>query len=903
MAAAFAGLMSLLNTSELLFHPSQQWLGINIVQIVYLLQKVHILQEFLEDYSHRAHQEMAGVESQIAAAAYAAEEIIEFHVLDRISARSTGSEGNSSTRFSEDIPKVIEEMEDLIQNKLMMIKETIGKFEEDPNFIDYSPAVASRSAPKEQNTMVGFDEKLEEILDILTGQQSNRQILAIVGMGGIGKSTLANNVYQHPLIKHHFDICAWATISQKYSARNIIYEMLSEIGQSRSDSHDLSDDQLGQTNCDTGEEQLGELLYKKLFGRRYLIVLDDLWSIEAWDEIKRFFPDHCNNGSRIMITTRVKKVAEQLSSCPLFEMDLLDDNSSWELMREKVFGYEQGCPPELEELGNTIAKNCKGLPLAIVVIGGLLAKSDKTMDSWKRVAGNMNSIINSEDNEKCQKILYLSYNNLPIHLKPCFLYLALAPRSYNMDIPMLIKLWVSEGFVKPIRGKSLEEAAHEYITDLVDRNLLILGRRGVLGNLLRCGVHDLLNDLCEREVEKINLFPMIEDRNPKFVSFLRLRPSILEPEGFVPRALDILGQVSLSLSITSGSDSTPCYAGQLQLLRVLIMVDSILLPDENSQLMNLRFLCFRGHLDGNSILRFYSLMSLFWNLQTLQIHNSLSDEPLYLPSEIWCLPHLRHLEILPGCVLPDPPIDKHDSHILENLQTLSTVLLFRWTEEVCTRLPSLKELRVMYGCLPHAGVEWPFFHLHNLVHLHKLQSLYFQVDSPICLKYLSFPVSLKELTLSACKLPWEDMSIVGSLPNLELLRLCFNACKGLTWCPINGQFVKLKVLDIENTDLVYWKADKTHFPILEHLILYYLNLEEFPRDFGEHLTLTEIKVVSCGDSTNGWAEQIGEEQQSFGNEGFQVIICAKEEDKRIIITTVGGYTLSQGIVAYDGARA
>ncbi|XP_073123657.1 putative late blight resistance protein homolog R1A-3 [Henckelia pumila] len=892
MAAAYAALMSLLNTSELIFHPSQQWLRINITQIESLLQKVHLLREFLEDYSHRAHEEMAEVESQIADAACVAEKIIEFHVLAQIPARSTGSEANSSTGFADCIHIVIEEMEDLIQNKLLRIKETIGKFEEDPTFIDLSPAVASRSASKEQNTMVGSDEKLNEILDILTGQQSNRQMVAIVGMGGIGKTTLANHVYEHPYINIHFDICAWATISQEYSARNIIYEMLSEIGRSGSESR-LSDDQLGQAKCHTGDEQLGELLYKKLFGRRYLIVLDDLWSIEAWDKIKQFFPDHCDNGNRIMITTRVKKVAEQLSSCPLFELDLIDDNRSWELMREKVFGHQQGCPPELEELGKDIAKNCEGLPLAIVVIGGLLAKSDKTMDSWKHVAGNMNSIINSEDDEKCQKILYLSYNNLPTHLKSCFLYLAVARIPYNIDIPTLIKVWVSEGFLKPMSGKSLEEAAYEYITDLVDRNLIFRGRRDVLGKLLRCGVHDLLIDLCWREVKKINLFCVICDASSNFISSFRIRPSILEPElGFVPLALDILGPASLSWSVTSGSESTSLLAGHLQLLRVLTMNDSIL-PDENSQLMNLRFLSFHGHLDGNSIQRFYSLMSLFWNLQTLQIDNSLS-EILYLPPEIWCLPHLRHLEIQ-RCVLPDPPIDKHDSHILENLRTLVMVVHFRCTEEVYRRLPNLKELAVEYNDVS-PGVEWPLFRLQNLVHLQKLESLLFNIsskNSPISWKYLSFPHSLKELTLIYCMLPWEDMSIMGSLSNLELLRLCFDACKGQTWCPIEGHFVRLKVLDIRKTDLVHWRADKTHFPVLEHLILGYLDLEEFPQDFGEHQTLTKIEVISCGDSTKGWAKEVGEEQKNFGNEGFRVIIPQTKEDNTTIITSIDGHTLSR----------
>lgn len=357
MVKAYWALMSLMHTSELILHPSQPWLRIHRKRIESLLEKIRLLQEFLEEYSHRGHEEMAGLESQIADLAYAAEDVIESHVLDQILARSTGSEAKSSTTFSEYIQKLIEEMEYLIETKVMRIKETIGDFEEDRTFLNFSPAVSSRLGPNEQNTRVGSDEKLNEILDILTGQQSNRQIITIDGMGGIGKTTLAKTVYQHPLIKHHFHIRAWATISQKYSARKIILEMLTEIDQSKIDSV-LSADHLGRQShrseekcVPTDEEELGDQLYKSLCGKKYLIVMDDFWSIEAWDEIKRFLPDQ-HNGSRIMITTRLGNVAAHMSSCRPFQMEFLDEDRSWELLSDKVFGHG-GCPPELEEIGNS----------------------------------------------------------------------------------------------------------------------------------------------------------------------------------------------------------------------------------------------------------------------------------------------------------------------------------------------------------------------------------------------------------------------------------------------------------------------------------------------------------------------------------------------------------------------
>ncbi|XP_073121158.1 putative late blight resistance protein homolog R1A-3 [Henckelia pumila] len=877
MAAAYSALMSLMHTSEMIMHPSQQWLRIHRNMIGSLLQKVRLLQEFLEDYSHRAHQEMAGLERQIADMAYAAEDVIESHVLDQVLARSTGSEAKSSTSFSQYIHKVIEEMEDLMEDKLMRIKETIGKSEEDPTFTDFSPAVPSRSAAKENTTMMGADEKLNELLDILTGQQSNRQMVAIVGMGGIGKTTLAKYVYEHPLNKHHFDIRAWATISQKHSARKIISEMLSEIGQSRAESP-LGDGELGQQSYKSEEkgddERLGEQLHKSLCGRRYLIVMDDLWSTDAWYAIKRFFPDHgCSNGSRILITTREGNVVADLSSCRPFEMEFLNADRSWELLSEKVFG-DRECPPELEKLGKTIAKNCGGLPLAIVVIGGLLAKSDKTTLSWKHVAENLNSIINSEDKEKCLEILYLSYNNLPIHLKPCFLYLAMAREGPDIhDIPSLIKIWVSEGFLKPISDKSLEEAANEYITDLIDRNLIFVRSRGDLGELHRCGIHDLLRDLCLREAQKINLCGVIDLQNPaipseiKFMRGIGFGQASLKPKRYIPCGLELEGQASLTRSIIYGSDSTQWYTTNFRLLRLF---RGIYLPDEILQLMNLRFMSFQSDFVRDT--RFISSISLFWNIQTLHVH--VTFEPLSLPPEIWILPHLRHLECSSGCVLPDPPADHH---ILENLQTLSTVVNFRCSEEACTRLPNLKKLDVIYDRLPQGVEYWTF--LQNLAHLQKLQSLYFSVDSPISWEHLSFPPSLKKLTISGCSLPWEDMSIVGSLPNLELLRLWSDPRKRLTWCPIQGQFVRLKVLQIADIDLVHWRADNTHFPVLQHLILRHLNLEEFPQDFGEHPTLGKIEVFYCSDSTKAWAEQIGEEQESFGNDGFRVEVHERKDNR------------------------
>lgn len=230
------------------------------------------------------------------------------------------------------------------------------------------------------------------------------------------------------------------------------------------------------------------------------------------------------------------------------------------------------------------------------------------------------------------------------------------------------------------------------------------------------------------------------------------------------------------------------------------------------------------------------------------------------------MPQLRHLQFN-RFVLPDPPYpdDKHDSHIMENLQTLSNVLYFRCTEEILKRAPNLKELKVIYDRLPWS-VQWPHFCLYNLVHFHKLESLACKVLSKILVKYLSLPLSLKKLVLDGSCIPWEDMTIVGSLPNLEVLKLRSHACVGPDWCPIEGEFVRLKSLVIGKTNLRHWRADKTHFPILEHLVLQYINLMEILPELGELLTLRKIELFKCSESTTTSAKKILEEQESLGND-------------------------------------
>ncbi|GFQ04753.1 putative late blight resistance protein homolog r1a-6 [Phtheirospermum japonicum] len=740
-----------------------------------------------------------------------------------------------------------------------------------------------------QNTTVGLDDIVIGVMDKLTGQQSNRQIIPIVGMGGIGKTTLARNIYVNPLIMQYFDFRGWATISQEYSIRQILLEIVLCV-ESKEDKEILSQ---------MSEHELGDKLYKSLFGRRYLIVMDDMWSIEAWDKVKTFFPNN-NDGSAIMVTTRLSNLAFQLSGSCGLEMSFLDNDTSWDLLCKIVFG-EEGCPLELEETGKHIAKNCKGLPLSIVVIGGLLAKSNQTREHWHYIAENLNSIVNFEDNEHCLKILRLSYNQLPIHLKPCFLYMGIFKEDHKIHVSTLIRLWVAEGFLKPISGKNLEVAAKEYLKELIDRNLILVDRLGSSGNIRRCTIHDLLRDLCIKEAEKDKFFCVAKTQCLNMRQSLRrqrrigIHGSTLVREN-IPRALGEALQSAFWVRSVLCNIEGVVLELPFRLLWVFSAIDEYRYIDRKGRwsaypledifkLVNLRHLVIVAKLPKSG---FPSSVFHLWNLQTFAVVNSENDGTS-APFNIWKMPQLRHVKIA-YLDLPDPPVDPPgDSVIMANLQMLSKVYNFRCGEEVVKRIPNIKKLRISYGDFDLE--ERLLYRLDNLCRLRKLESLYcafsvmYQKSLSEKLQNLSFPLSLKKLALDGSRLNWDDMATkIGLLPNLQVLKLTFQSFVGPKWETVEGQFCKLKLLLISFcTHLEYWTTtDNTHFPCLEHVVLRGLSkLKEIPSAIGDIPTLRSVEMEDCSDSAIISAKEIVEKQEVLGNEGLLVRVRLWKKNKKL----------------------
>lgn len=756
--------------------------------------------------------------------------------------------------FLDEIEYVIKEAEKMADESVYNGR--ISNVEMYPNQTIPENAKSSRL----DGAVVGFKNEAKEIINRLTRGSKTLEVVSIVGMAGQGKTTLANKVYNDPSIKYSFHKIFWCSVSQIYQLKRLLQDILTDVtGVDYGKNHEMSEDELALK------------LYRYLKGNQYLIVLDDIWDIEAWYKLKESFPDD-SNGSRIMITSRIHDMALQTklasSVHPLYP---LSTEESWELLRMKLFNEDE-IPENLFAVGMQIVKLCEGLPLSIVVIAGVLAKRVRDLTWWKEIATNLSSKIG----EDCMNILELSYTHLSEHLKPCFLYFGAFQQGKVVKVKKLIRLWVAEGLIPKTGTERLDDVAMDFLMNLIVRSLVTVVEKSSNAGIKGCRIHDLLFELCMAKVEEQRFLRSLKDAKcPSNIQFKQHRLSIhIMWRSFVESNPSALYARTLIIPEHGHSDTHPNNSSfflKFKFLRVLDLEYGVFInrfPKEITSLMHLRYLAIKGISDLPP-----NIDSLLC-LEVLCVYSETNK--IMVPSSIWKMKTLRHifLKCEPYFSFGNSMLEEGQ---LDNVDTLSWLMICgnEYSKRLLRRFPKVRKLKFRFYddqrlCLQFPALDF----LSNLESL-DVRCLLTGMNYPCDLR---LPSTLKELTLSMTGLPWRVLSTVAELPNLEVLKL-LHAFVGQKWDMEDEEFTKLKFLKIRSTDIREWNAYADSFPCLERLILEKCEkLEEIPLDFGQISTLDLIEVHSCSNGTESSAREIRSAQLDNGNDGFVVLITSKNVD-------------------------
>ncbi|CAM0878424.1 unnamed protein product [Alopecurus aequalis] len=325
-------------------------------------------------------------------------------------------------------------------------------------------------------------EEKKQIKNILINNASNRDltVLPIIGMGGLGKTTFAQLVYNDPEIKEYFQLQRWCCVSDDFDVAKI-----------------------GSSICQTSEnnrEKALQNLQTEVSGKRYLIVLDDVWNedVDKWEKLKTCLK-HGGKGSAILMTTRKANVAKIMKTC-------VDDSHNLgqlhklflkEIFENRAFCLRKPNAPELSDVVEKILDRCVGSPLAAKAFGSML--SNKTsMKDWKNILNRSN---NSSDKTGILPILKLSYDDLPSHMKLCFAFCAIFPKDHRIDVEFLIQMWMAHDCIELKDGDDLETAGRETFDELTRRSFFqdVKRRpsteRWQLDFVTECSIHDLMHDI------------------------------------------------------------------------------------------------------------------------------------------------------------------------------------------------------------------------------------------------------------------------------------------------------------------------------------------------------------------------------------------------------------------------
>nr|XP_048333503.1 putative disease resistance protein RGA1 [Ziziphus jujuba var. spinosa]XP_048333504.1 putative disease resistance protein RGA1 [Ziziphus jujuba var. spinosa]XP_048333524.1 putative disease resistance protein RGA1 [Ziziphus jujuba var. spinosa] len=682
--------------------------------------------------------------------------------------------------------------------------------------------------PEEE--VIGRDKDKMAIMKFLLDEniEENLAVISIVGIGGLGKTALAQLVYNDETVQKNFDLRMWVCVSNDFNVRLLVEKILKFAT-----DKDLKNMEM---------EQLRMELQKEIKVKRYLLVLDDVWNENdgLWLSLKMLL-SNCAKGSRIVVTTRSARVSEIMSTSEPYILEGLDKDKSWSLFEKMAFKHgHEASNSNIVEIGKQIVKKYGGIPLAIRTIGRMLYfKNSET--EWLSFLEMEFSRVPQND---ILPTLKLSYDNLPSHLKQCFASCHLFPKDYEINVEMLINVWMALGFVKQSDStKSLFDTGREYFMDLLWRSFFQEHHEDEFLNT-KCKMHDLMHDLATQVggIKCISLQPKRKtnfDKSTRHVSFnfhldsSQQIPTTLSQAKRI-RTILLLGQSSST--VQGGRDQSVCdvLVSSFMLVRILDLhnLGIKVVPNSIGKLRHLRYLDLSQNEDIKAL---PDSITTLYNLQTLKL--SKCRQLQELPRDMKNLVNLVNLEITKCNSLTHMPSGLDQ---LTNLQTLTAfVLKSEGTGSSLSRhsdsaevgqLRDLMQLNNLRGemVIRNLGNEKDAKSA-NLMGKRLLHSLCLtwkrDVDYEATIKGLQPHPNLKLLYLRN----YEGVRFSSWFPSLtNLVCLKIKNCRKCQYLPPLTQFHSLKQLHLTELDSLEYISEEpfmpstTILPSLESLMMRYL---------------------------------------------------------------------------------
>ncbi|KAI5559516.1 hypothetical protein BDE02_17G116400 [Populus trichocarpa] len=450
-----------------------------------------------------------------------------------------------------------------------------------------------------ESEIYGRGKEKEELINMLLTTSGDLPIHAIMGMGGLGKTTLVQLVFNEESVKQQFSLRIWVCVSTDFDLGRLTRAIIESIDGAPCGLQEL--------------DPLQRCLQQKLNGKKFLLVLDDVWDDygDRWNKLKEVL--RCGaKGSAVIVTTRIEMVAHRMATAPVRHMGRLSEEDSWQLFQQLAFGMRRKEErAHLEAIGVSIVKKCGGVPLAIKALGNLM-RPKESEDQW--IAVKESEIWDlREDASEILPALRLSYTNLSPHLKQCFAYCAIFPKDHVMRREELIALWMANGFISCRREMDLHGI--EIFDELVGRSFLQEVEDDGFGNIT-CKMHDLMHDLAQsiavlecyttegdgeleipKTVRHVAFYNESVASSYKVLKVLSLRSLLLRNEYYWYGWGKIPGRKHRALSLRNmRAKKLPKSICDLKHLRYLDVSGSRIrtLPESTTSLQNLQTLDLRG---------------------------------------------------------------------------------------------------------------------------------------------------------------------------------------------------------------------------------------------------------------------------------------------------------------------